>query len=326
MSKIIKVSIITPVYNAEKTIKRCINSLLKQSYKNIEIILINDGSKDKSLRILNNYEKKYSNIYVINQENKGAGAARNNGLLHANGEYVTFVDADDELKQEAIENMVQCLEKSTDIIVGGFKEYDENGKILIDMVPKKNYWTEFKFTSTMFKLYKKKYLLDNKILFADFNVFEDLYFCLCAYSKTQKIEICSKQDYIIYKNMDSITSNFSKRPLQDCVHVLNKINDCINLNKYPKEVIQFFYLKTIVLNIIIQLDGHDLDELNSVYIHGYKWLKSQNLSHKNGMFHWQKYEDFWINLCVNLFYLFTLLHITKVLIFILKKVKKIRVK
>ena len=97
----------------------------------------------------------------MNQKNSGAGAARNNGLAKASGEYVTFVDSDDELSKDAIKNMVKCLKPDTDIVISGFKEFDEKGNILIDMAPKKNCWTEFKFTSTIFKLYRKKYLIYN---------------------------------------------------------------------------------------------------------------------------------------------------------------------
>ena len=124
MTDNLKISIIVPVYNSQKTIQRCCDSLLNQTYKNIEIILVNDGSKDESLKIINSYECKYDNVIVLNQKNSGAGAARNNGLLKASGEYVTFVDSDDELSKDAIKNMVKCLKPDTDIVISGFKEFD----------------------------------------------------------------------------------------------------------------------------------------------------------------------------------------------------------
>jgi glycosyltransferase involved in cell wall biosynthesis len=326
MTDNLKISIIVPVYNSQKTIQRCCDSLLNQTYKNIEIILVNDGSKDESLKIINSYECKYDNVIVLNQKNSGAGAARNNGLLKASGEYVTFVDSDDELSKDAIKNMVKCLKPDTDIVISGFKEFDNKGNILIDMIPKKNYWTEFKFTSTMFKLYRKKYLIDNNVKFAHFNVFEDLYFCLCAYSRSNNIEINSNQDYIIYKNADSITSNFENRPLQDCKNVLEALNKNVNFYKYSNSTVEFFYLKTLVLNIVVQLDGHNLNDLNNIYINDYNWLKSLKITSKPIKFHWQKYEDFSINFAVNLFNFMTKIHLNKFLIFVLKRMKKIRFK
>lgn len=89
------VSIIIPVYNASKYIHVCMESLLCQTLRNIEIICVNDGSTDNSLEILKEYQQRDHRITVVEQENQGAGCARNNGMMHASGEYVLFLDADD---------------------------------------------------------------------------------------------------------------------------------------------------------------------------------------------------------------------------------------
>ena len=101
-----KVSVIVPVYNVEKYLKRCLDSIINQTYKNIEIILVNDGSKDNSRDICEEYEKKYENISLINQENGGLSAARNTGLKHINGEAVTFVDSVDSMKKHNVDMVV----------------------------------------------------------------------------------------------------------------------------------------------------------------------------------------------------------------------------
>ena len=108
----IKVSIIVPIYNAEKTLIRCLESLVEQTYKNIEILLINDGSTDKSEKICINYSRLYPSILLINQNNAGPATARNTGLELATGEYVYFVDADDYIECDAIEQMVLVAEKN----------------------------------------------------------------------------------------------------------------------------------------------------------------------------------------------------------------------
>ena len=90
-----KISVIVPVYNVEKYLKRCLNSLVNQTYTNIEIICVNDGSKDNSLNILNEYAQKDNRIVVISQENQGQGIARNKGLEIAKGDYIGFIDPDD---------------------------------------------------------------------------------------------------------------------------------------------------------------------------------------------------------------------------------------
>ena len=95
----IEISVIVPIYNAEKTLKKCINSILSQTYTNFELILVNDGSKDSSLSLCKNYSKKDSRIVVINKENEGCIAARRSGIEISKGEYIMFVDSDDTIKR-----------------------------------------------------------------------------------------------------------------------------------------------------------------------------------------------------------------------------------
>ena len=101
----VKVSIIIPAYNVEKYILKCINSLLEQTEKEIEIIIVDDGSKDKTNLIVKEIIKKHANIVLIEQGNKGVSAARNAGLQNAKGKYTMFIDADDWLEKDAIENL-----------------------------------------------------------------------------------------------------------------------------------------------------------------------------------------------------------------------------
>src|SRR5699024_165398 len=102
----LKLSIIVPIYNSEKRLGRCLNSIINQSYKNIEIILVNDGSTDTSLEICNEFKKKDSRVKVINKENEGVALARNDGLLVATGDYIAFVDSDDYLDLTMYENLL----------------------------------------------------------------------------------------------------------------------------------------------------------------------------------------------------------------------------
>ena len=98
----VKFSFIVPVYNVEKYLSRCLDSLLSQNYQNYEIICVNDGSPDNSVDILQAYQEKHDNISVINQENKGRGGARNTGLQYASGDYIWFVDSDDWIEPDAL--------------------------------------------------------------------------------------------------------------------------------------------------------------------------------------------------------------------------------
>ena len=107
----LKVSICVPVYNMEKYLGKCLDSLVNQTLKDIEIICVDDESKDGSLEILNEYAKKYPNIKVISQKNTGLGGARNTGLKNATGEYVGFVDADDFVEQNMYEKLYNAAKK-----------------------------------------------------------------------------------------------------------------------------------------------------------------------------------------------------------------------
>ena len=100
-----KISVIVPVYNAEKYLSMTLNSILNQTFSDFELICINDGSKDASLNILNEFQLKDKRLFIINQENQGVSAARNNGITKACGEYIVFFDADDLMHKTFLEKM-----------------------------------------------------------------------------------------------------------------------------------------------------------------------------------------------------------------------------
>ena len=125
------VSIIVPIYNVEKYLDECIQSLFSQTYKNLEIILVDDGSSDKSPEMCDNYEKQDPRIRVIHKKNAGLGFARNTGLDKATGNYVVFLDSDDYLDSDAIEELViTATNNNAQLVKGGLKKVDNNQNIL----------------------------------------------------------------------------------------------------------------------------------------------------------------------------------------------------
>ena len=112
------VSIIVPVYNCEAYIRRCIESILRQTYRNVEVILINDGSTDQSENICREYQKQDKRIRLYNQENQGVSVSRNYGLSVAEGEFIQFVDGDDSILDNMTQELVKCIqEQETDMVV-----------------------------------------------------------------------------------------------------------------------------------------------------------------------------------------------------------------
>lgn len=125
------ISIIVPVYNVEKYLNECVMSLVNQTYKKIQILLIDDGSTDRSGDLCDELDKKYDNIHTYHKKNSGLGFTRNYGLKRSNGDYVTFVDSDDYLSKYAIQDLVDGLEEGrNDTVIGGFTKVTDKGQSL----------------------------------------------------------------------------------------------------------------------------------------------------------------------------------------------------
>ena len=124
------ISVIVPVYNSEKYLKACIDSIIKQTYTDLEIICVNDGSTDGSLEILREFACMDSRVVVHSQENHGVSTARNVGLKFAHGEFVSFIDSDDEMELDMYELLIQTQnEYQADIVHCGYKRICRNGTI-----------------------------------------------------------------------------------------------------------------------------------------------------------------------------------------------------
>lgn len=127
-----KVSVVVPVYNVELYLQQCVESLLKQTYKNIEIILVDDGSKDKSGAMCDSFAEQYPEIIKsVHKSNEGLGLARNNGMEYVTGDFVMFIDSDDYADEDLIEQLVKSAEENhAQVVVGGFKRVNSAGEAL----------------------------------------------------------------------------------------------------------------------------------------------------------------------------------------------------
>lgn len=234
-------SIIVPVYNVEKYIHRCIDSILNQTFQDFELILIDDGSPDNSGEICDEYAKKDTRIKVIHQKNAGVSSARNKGIEIAKGEYLVFVDSDDEVLPDYIESMNRS---ESDLVISGVKNIASNGEIhhvlkyntcerqlCLDVI------AEMIENKAINFIYAKRYrtdLIKKKNLTFDLNIDlgEDTLFCVKYLCLCKEIEYKDNASYLYYK-YDSVTlSSFNS----DYVKKLEKANrGILNLlkDKYP---------------------------------------------------------------------------------------------
>lgn len=126
-----KVSIILPIYNVEKYLNKCVDSIRNQTYRNLEIILVDDGSKDSSGKICDELSKEDSRIQVVHKNNGGLASARNSGYQVATGEYVMYIDSDDCVKEDTVKKCVDAIERDeSDVVIFGYEKVSEDGNVL----------------------------------------------------------------------------------------------------------------------------------------------------------------------------------------------------
>lgn len=219
----VKISIIIPIYNVEKYLRECLDSLINQTFKDIEIICINDGSTDSSLSILEDYAQKDNRIILINQENQGQGVARNNGIDISKGEYIAFVDPDDFIELDAFQILYDYTKTNADVIQFDWYAKMENGEC-----HKNTFFSEFMkksgfnflpvaefdlsdFSKLNFydfgyavwhRIYSANFIKNNNIRFAPYRQCEDMIFTLKALILANKILYLNKYlyNYRILKN------------------------------------------------------------------------------------------------------------------------------
>ncbi|MDU1568862.1 MAG: glycosyltransferase [Clostridium sp.] len=228
-------SIIVPVYNSENYLEECLESLVLQDFKDFEVILVDDGSTDRSLDICSRYSDRYSNIKVFHQENKGVSSARQNGLEKAEGDWIIFVDSDDFVEKNMCNIINESIyETNCDVIVfdKGFNEkyfYKGNKSELVKGIlgfEAKFDLNNRKLFSVCSKAYNKDFLSKNKAVF-EHNLFngEDMIFNINVFTKANSIKFVDEEFYYYRKNISSITHSYNKKILKNDEYFLKKLND-----------------------------------------------------------------------------------------------------
>ena len=239
------ISIVVPIYNAEKTLKRCIESIINQSSNNWELILINDGSSDKTQEICEHYQKENNRIKLIKQSNQGVSVARNEGVKSVSGKYIIFVDSDDYIEPNTIEtlnNVIVNSKKDYELVVFGYNKFKDSQKIKfhakkcelhnnIDILKKISNRNEFIFFcgAPSGKLFKANIIKNNNIKFdKSMSLGEDTCFVL---DYIKNINSCLVIEDCLYDSID-IKGSLSKRDKKDIFQITKKIqckyNNCVN--------------------------------------------------------------------------------------------------
>ena len=281
------VSVIVPVYNVSQYLERCVSSILEQTYSNIEVILVDDGSTDNSLSICREFEKRDSRVRVFAQNNRGPGSARNTGLNHAKGIYIAFVDSDDYVARTMIETLVSCsLEYNCDFVGAGVyltdlctgttqlilhgKEYPYNIPIerneILNILRTVHYGRNLLWYVCR-NLFKKGLIDRITLRFSEENVIEDPLFNLEYLANANRAFLIEEPLYYYVQTPNSIMRKSGKknylRKLEDSSNLKIGIYKKYNIPGYEKSLADYNLNHTLTLLLSNLLELKEKEDLYS---------------------------------------------------------------
>lgn len=257
------ISVIVPIYNVERELDRCVRSIRSQTHRELEIILVDDGSPDGCPAMCDRYAEEDSRIRVIHKENGGLSSARNAGLRIATGEFVLYVDSDDYIEPDSCQRLLAAMQEDVDFVVGGFRE-EKDGQIMIhghtDLEEGKAYPSrEFVirsiqhnewYTSAYMSLYRRSFLLDNSLFYKEGILFEDTQLVLKLYLSAGKIACVSYPFYHYVVRSGSIMTSGKQKIMTDTIveiynewmEVIGQLDDP-EYQRYLYGIMLRFYLR-----------------------------------------------------------------------------------
>lgn len=281
-----KVSIIVPVYNSEKYLERCVESVIGQTYTCWELILINDGSTDDSKKICEHYEKIDNRISLINQKNMGVSSARNSGIKHITGEYAFFLDSDDFIERKLLEKAITVAQRGCDLVIFGAKHCYESGKILSINIP-----NELKYINGREQIIKnldvyrgvlwnkivKSSLIKENDLYFDINLkaSEDMYMLVQLLNYGSEFEYIDEELYNYAVRENSITRDDTPDKLleytKNAIVGIEKCNQYVNENIPNCENILESTIIRLLIENLVGMTKYDIASRND-YLQIIKYL------------------------------------------------------
>lgn len=270
------ISIIIPVYNAQKHIAKCIDSILEQDFTDFELLLLNDGSKDDSLSILNHYAAIDERVKVVDKENEGVAKTCNRGITLAQGEYIMFVDNDDYINKDYCSTFYSEVSKvDADIVVGGYQRVSDS-KVLHQQHLNTTDWAKYMVIAPWAKLYRRAFLVQHNLEFLDYGIGEDVYFNLLAYSFAKKVTVIDYIGYNWYFNTESIsnTDHVGFKPNIDILYLFDAIlSKQKNLDSIQKYYFKRFYIYYLLYSGRSASTSRFVEEHSRVY----RYIERENL-------------------------------------------------
>ena len=276
------VSLIIPIFNVEEYLEECLESIIDQSFKDYEVILVDDGSTDKSRWIIRAYKKKFKNIKTLFQSNKGVSEARNLALKHATGEYILYIDSDDFLKGNMLELMVnKAKDTKADIVMCNYNLYyganNENNRIFSYNLLEDNIYSSkevidmmlnFKIQGQLWnKLFKRSLLIENNFKFERGRYIQDILPVFKVINKSEKIAFINEDLYYYRQRNTSTIHKKNIKLVKDYYHAMNSIIQYITQNKIQVNSTSFKVFRASVLSYFIY------HYTNANFDNGYKDFK-----------------------------------------------------
>ena len=302
----VKASIIIPVYNAGKYLRKSLNSVFRQTFREFEVICVDDGSTDDSFRILQEYRHKNNNLRILRQKNKGAGAARNNALAHAVGKYVFFMDADDKCDRELLERAILRAEKpSADIVCFNFERMDPEGKRKYNdgyhsqWLPPETKVFSYKdcpdrilsivHPTPWNKLFRREFIVDNDLKFEEISSTNDITFSAVSCAVAERIAILDEVLYCYRIGHGNTITSTKKKNLNNVVIAIEStIRQTKELGYFQeiKKAVACFAADNYIYSMDHYMDNLETPESEAFYNVAHECMKSD-------LFEGISQEDVW---------------------------------
>lgn len=307
-----KISIVVPVYRVQKYLDRCVKSLIKQSYSNIEIILVDDGSTDKCPELCDNYAKSDLRIMVIHKKNGGLSDARNCGIKVATGDYILFVDSDDFIELDACEYFAKIIDTcEVDIVAGNAKRIEDSHVSLMQrylydekrIISGKEFLkSEFKY-GTMYmaawlNLYNRSFLIDNKLEFKVGLLHEDEQFTPRVFLKANRVMVSNMVFYNYIIREGSISTQ--KNKIKNAEHLMQTCKELERIyNRLADDELKKLLNDDLVNKFLNIFQEASLYKKKYSYLIDISFLKGKALTKKNKLrvvlFHLSRRGYYFIN-------------------------------